>query len=319
MIFCKTSCCVGRFSNPDAHRSAISSPSSWSAARARTSFSGSVAVDVAVDIAVDVAISCPTSRFSMSAETATTGKMATPTLTAPKRTAEGYYLALTSPITAPPLAWTATGSWTLIPEWASWAAEQRKRLLGELLSHGTWFSKPPRHEVLDPLFAPWAAPLQFNCPVPASPGTEGSTGQAVWALQGLMMSAKAITPVWTITSHQQDEAQDTISLFGDDDAATREIEIEEFDNAPPAAPTRIRSREWEARKFMAKERVREARLKAQIAKTLAQKEESRFYRQFGDLEDAESHFSEYDLTDAEDDTSESSDSEFEDEETLRLV
>jgi hypothetical protein len=263
--------------------------------------------------------SCQKARFSGDAETASTGKMATPTLTAPKRTPDGYFLALTAPITAPPLAWTATGTWTLIPEWIVWATEQRKRLLGELLSHGNWFSKPPRHEVLDPLFAPWAVPVQFQCQVPASPGTEGSTGQAVWALKGLMMSAKAITPVWIITSHQQDETQDTISLFGDDEAVTREIEIEEFDNAPPAEPTRIRSREWEARKFMAKERVREARLKAQIARTLAQKEESRFYRQFGELDDAESHFSEYDLTDAEDEESDSSASDFEDEETLRLV
>jgi hypothetical protein len=247
--------------------------------------------------------------------------MASPTLTAPKRTPEGYYLALTTPITTPPLAWTATGSWSIVPEWASWATEQRKRLLGELLSHGNWFSKPPRHEVLDPLFAPWASPLQFHCQTPASPGTEGSTGTAVWALTGLVMTAKAITPLWTITNHQQDDAQDTISLFGEDDEGpqdTREIEIEEFDNAPPAEPTRIRSREWEARRFMSKERVREARLKSQIARHLAQKEESRFFRQFGDLDDAESHFSEYDLTDAEDD-SDSSGSEFEDEEALRLV
>lgn len=256
----------------------------------------------------------------MGTETATTGKMTTPTLTPPKRTTDGYYLSLTSPITAPPLTWTTTGDWIMIPEWASWATEQRKRLLGELLSHGNWFSKPPRHEILDPLFAPWGTTTHFQCQTPASPGTEGSTGQAVWAITGLMMTAKAITPVWTITSHVQNETQDTISLFGDDEGVTREIEIEEFDNAPPAEPTRIRSREWEARKFMAKERVREARLKAQIARTLAQKEESRFYRQFGELDDAESHFSEYDLTDAEDNEgSTSTSSEFEDEETLRLV
>jgi hypothetical protein len=241
-------------------------------------------------------------------------------LLAPKRTPNGYYLELTSPITAPPLAWTATGSWTLNPTWIVWATEQRKRLLGELLSHGNWFSKPPRHEVLDPLFAPWATPLQFHCQTPASPGTEGSTGTAIWGLKGLMMTAKTIIPIWTITNYTQNEEQDTISLFGDDDdAATREIEIEEFDNAPPAEPTRIRSREWEARKFMAKERVREARLKAQIARHLSQKEESRFYRQFGELDDAESHFSEYDLTDGEDEGSDTTGTEFEDEETLRLV
>jgi hypothetical protein len=51
---------------------------------------------------------------------------------------------------------------------------------------------------------------------------------------------------------------------------------------------------------MAKERVREARLKSQIATRVAEKEEERFVRMFGELDDAESRFSEYDLTEDED-------------------
>jgi hypothetical protein len=42
--------------------------------------------------------------------------------------------------------------------------------------------------------------------------------------------------------------------------------------------------------------VREARLKAQIAVRMARSEEARFFRIFGDLEDAESNFSDYDLS-----------------------
>lgn len=154
---------------------------------------------------------------------------------------------------------------------------------------------------------------------PKVPGVEGSTGSATWILEGILMTSTEITPIWSVGDYTQDEMQDTISLFGDEDEEgvkgpqeTREIEIEEIDNAPAAAPTHIRSREWEARKFLAKERVREARLKAQIAKSLARKEESRFYRQFGDLDDAESHFSEYDLTDHEDSDSDSGSSYDED-------
>jgi hypothetical protein len=125
-----------------------------------------------------------------------------------------------------------------------------------------------------------------------------------------MMSATAIEPVWQITEVHEEPQEDRISLFGDaatvDDASsvgggsTREIELADIEPAPAmGTPTRIRSREWEARKFLAKERVREARLKAQIAARLAHKEESRFYSQYGDLEDAESRFSDYDLTDEE--------------------
>jgi len=151
----------------------------------------------------------------------------------------------------------------------------------------------------------------FMTDLPVVPGAR--TGRAEWALEGLLMSSTAVKPVWAIHTQTADPEADTISLFGDGETVadsdsekedTREIQFEDIEEGPPAtAPTRIRNREWEARKFMAKERVREARLKAQIADRLALKEERRFYTQFGDLDDGESHFSEYDLTD--DETSES--------------
>jgi hypothetical protein len=184
------------------------------------------------------------------------------------------------------------------------------------LSHGTWFSRPPRHDVLDPLFSPWVTKhagggLTFFCKCPDVPEHSGA---ATWKLEGIIMSSTSITPVWALGAVTKDEAPDTISLFGDGetmdgsdeedgvsrDGETREIQFEEIADAPAAeGPTRIRNREWEARKMLAKERVREARLKVQIAIHLARKEESRFYSLFGDLDDGESHFSDYDLTDDE--------------------
>lgn len=240
----------------------------------------------------------------------------------PKRTAAGFFLALNPPVAAPALRWTKSAWDAPTVEWASWADATRKVLLGELLSHGTWFSRPPRHDILDPLFSPWVSvnmqgARSFFCKAQSVPGAEGSSGGATWNLQGLIMSSTAIAPVWAIAEHKEDVEQDTISLFGDggdsdgDEAdagdiithadETREIEIEEIDEVPPASggTTHIRSREWETRKFLSKERVREARLKAQIAVRLARKEESRYYTQFGDLDDGESHFSDYDLTDDE--------------------
>ena len=237
---------------------------------------------------------------------------------APKRSPAGYYLALTPPVTAPVLRWTA-GAWVHCAEWSVWATELRKQLLGELLSHGTWFSKPPRHEILDPLFSPWdgrnlQGETKFFCKCPDVPGGD-SSGTAVWELDGLLMTHTAITPIWKLTDVKEDEHQDTISLFGDAetvdsveerDEETREIQFEDIEDAPAGTITHIRSREWETRKFLGKERVREARLKAQIATRLAEKEESRFYRQFGDIDDGESHFSDYDLTDDEAESSDSS-------------
>jgi hypothetical protein len=234
----------------------------------------------------------------------------------PKRTSAGYYLSLTQPITAPSLAWDTNGVWVPNEDWGTWAGVTRSQLLGELLSHGNWFSRPPRQDILDPLFGPWEGRTMqgcatFFCKTPDVPGDAGCSGNATWQLQGLMMTASAITPVWTVSEFKQDEPeQDTISLFGDvntvdgsddeeEEGSTREIKIEDIEDAPPAEPTRIRSRDWEARKFLSKDRVREARLKAKIAQHMARKEEARFYAQYGDLDDGESHFSEYDITDTE--------------------
>jgi hypothetical protein len=267
----------------------------------------------------------------------------------PKRTPAGFYLALQPPVTAPETVWSPEGHW--IPpakdasgtSWLNWADAQRAELLGELLSHGNWFSRPPRRDILDPLFTHWIARqlsgnLTFACKLPDVPGPSGVGGTAVWQLEGLLMTMTSIDPVWTLLEVRPNEDLDQISLFGDietvdgdeegsgdetlfkrvsvgpdtgasgavanaiagADQETREIQLDEIAEAPDSAePFRIRSREWETRKFLAKERVREARLKAQIAARLADKEENRFYTQFGELDDAESRFSDYDLSDGE--------------------
>ena len=229
----------------------------------------------------------------------------------PKKNAVGFFLAITPPIASPRLSWDTSGNWTVTSEWSSWAIHQRSSLLETLLNNPKWFSKPPRREILDPLFHPWegktmqGAPI-FLCPPPEAP--EGESGSAIWQLQGLMMSSKAITPVWVLDQVVKDERVEAISLFDDgltvdsddseSDSQSREIQLEEVDAGSPeqASTTRIRSREWEAKKFMSKERVREARLKAQIAVRMAETEEARFFRIFGDLDDAESNFSDYDLS-----------------------
>ena len=216
-------------------------------------------------------------------------------------------MALNPPVQTPRLICDVSG-WTLSDDWVTWAAEQRKQLLGEMISHGTWFSRPPRRDVLEPLFAPWAGKTmqgvqQIFCKPPASPGV----GSAVWSLDGLVMTSTAITPMWTTCGFEARDDSDKISLFDADDADTveegydtREIQFEDIELASPAAPpTQMRNREWEAKKFLAKERVREYRLKAQLAEHMAAKEESRFFKLFGELDDGESHFSEYDLTEDE--------------------
>jgi hypothetical protein len=120
------------------------------------------------------------------------------------------------------------------------------------------------------------------------------------AVAAVAAVATGVAAVAIDIDYEDDAAADGQTVDGD----VREIHLDDIAPASAAAsatPTHIRSREWEARKFLSKERVREARLKAQIADRVARKEEDRFYAQFGELDDAESHFSEYDLTDNESD------------------
>jgi hypothetical protein len=251
-------------------------------------------------------------RFSQQQQTALHHKMP---LQGPKKQAGGgYLLALDPPISSPSLKWSE--SWTPTDEWAAWAEEHRKQLLGELLSHGNWFSRPPRRDLIETIFAPWIGKnmkgeLQFFGALPTVP----VPGTASLTLQGLTMSAAAIAPVWTVENFTPDPEEDRISLFGEEDGEdegpeTREIEFAEIEISSPVtkgAPMQIRNREWEAKKFLAKERVREARLKAQVAEHIARKEESRFLTTYGELDDNESNFSEYDLS--ENGSVEESDSE----------
>jgi hypothetical protein len=181
--------------------------------------------------------------------------------------------------------------------WCAWADEQRKKILGELLSHGAWFSKPPRREVLDPLFSPWYGTLQGKRQFFFKPEKD-SSGIGTWVLEGLIMTATSITPVFTVGEFTETKEEgDAITLFDTEAMDEREVTLDEIESEG-VAPTPIRNREWETKKFLSKERVREARLKAQIAARMAQAEEARYLRHFGEIEDNESHFSDYDLTDS---------------------
>lgn len=241
----------------------------------------------------------------------------------PKRTSEGFHLAI-DPMITPAVHWNPVAlRWECSPEMVSWITAQRSALIDELLVHKNWFSHPPRRETLDTLFVPWAitdkdsGESRFVCALPILQETDNGTNiRAEWSLDGILMTAKAISPVWSLSSVVKDTPSDTITLFeertsNESETDGREIKFDEIESVIQSAPTKLKGREWEARKFVGKERVREARLKAQIARRIAKKEESRYYEQFGDPEDGESRISEFDLTDSDSDSKSeySSDSE----------
>jgi len=230
----------------------------------------------------------------------------------PKRTSEGFHLAI-DPLITPAVQWNPVAlRWDCSSDMVSWITTQRSALVEELLVHKNWFSHPPRRETLDTLFVPWvitdkdSGESRFVCPLPTLQEVDnGANIRAEWSLDGILMTAKAISPVWSISSVTKDTpSSDTITLFESNEleADGREIQFHEIESVIQSAPTKLKGREWEARKFVGKERVREARLKAQIARRIAKKEESRYYEQFGDPEDGESRISEFDLTDSDSDS-----------------
>lgn len=255
--------------------------------------------------------------------------MSHPLLTRPHKTTAGYILATAdlSANTSPPLRFTisATTSWCLTPEWSRWAEEKRLALIEELVSNPRWFTRAPSRDIVETLFTPWTGTTmrgesEIFCEGPAvSPvvdvsgsGSESgpTTGTASWSLVEIVLTSTSITPRWKLTSLEwtptaaADADSDCISIFGHgSDTEDKEIRFEDIEEAAPEpgteVPTRLRARNWDIHKSAAKQRVREARLKSQIASRIAEKEEMRFFRKYGDIEDGESRFSEYDSTDDE--------------------
>lgn len=240
-------------------------------------------------------------------------------LVPPKRTPSGFFLATRSGAApeTPVLKWSKESGWSLPDSsanlWMEWSDNLRNILLGELLSHGNWFSRPPRRDLLEPLFIPWISQekskISISCKTPEIPSMEEISGTAVWQLDGLLLTGTSIDPVFSVSSIVPDpiQDQDCISLFGDETdreneneigEMLQEININELDakSGNGSEPFQIRTRDWETRRLLAKERVREARMKAQIAQQIAKKEESRYYRNYGD---AESEFSEFELSDTD--------------------
>lgn len=220
-----------------------------------------------------------------------------------------HLFSLISPVKSPRANFN--GSWTPTVEWREWSDKKRAELLGELLSHGSWFKGTPRRDVLESLFPPWvgvsmSGALQFSCVAP-SPEKE-MNGSGAWELQAITISSSGIKPVWKLVDFTPEPEDDKVSLFGDaltaegsdSDGEDREIRIEDIPEATESGGiTRIRNRSWNAQRYAAKASVREAYLKMRIAEVLAQKEEARFIKHFGPLNDDESQFSDYDLTDGE--------------------
>ena len=229
-------------------------------------------------------------------------------LSEPEKTASGFLIRVSQ---KPALLtkWEG-GKWKNDEELLAVIMETRRQLIDMLYEkRSSWFSSAPTKSMLTKLMKGWDTK---NLAMPSDTSKNYSGSQTLTAVQ---ISGEGIFPRWTSSVWQIDEVS-KISMpwaQGSDDELEEIDDSREINIDVDSAPVKLNhheDRNYLDRKFAAKERVKEARLKAQVAKKMAFREINFFFENFT-LDDDESTFSDYDLTDNEDD-------EYEEEEEVEV-
>ena len=229
-------------------------------------------------------------------------------LSEPEKTASGFQIRVSQ---KPALLtkWEG-GKWKNDEELLAVIMETRRQLIDMLYEkRSSWFSSAPTKSQLTKLMKGWDTK---NLAMPSDTTKNYSGSQTLTAVQ---IFAEGIIPRWTSSVWQVDEVS-KISMpwtQGSDDELEEIDDSREINIDVDSAPVKLNhheDRNYLDRKFAAKERVKESRLKAQVAKKMAFREINFFFENFT-LDDDESTFSDYDLTDNEDD-------EYEEEEEVEV-
>jgi len=225
-------------------------------------------------------------------------------LSDPEKSQGGFLVKVTQK--APFVTQWEDGKWSNQEDLTKTIKDLQNQVLQMLYEkRSSWFSSPPTKSILTKLMTGWDL-TSLAKPPDAKKDLTGSQ-----SLSAVHISAQGIHPrfvasvwneapkismPWSVTDEDELEEVDD----------SREINIDV--DTSPVHLNNHEDRDYLDRKFAAKERVKEARLKAHVAKKMAQRELRFFYENFN-LEDNESTFSDYDLTD---DETEGGESEIED-------
>jgi len=229
-------------------------------------------------------------------------------LSEPEKTASGFLIRISQ---KPALItkWEG-GKWKNDEELLAVIMETRRQLIDMLYEkRTTWFSSAPTKTQLTKLMKGWETKSL------AAPPAENKNYSGSQTLTAVQITAEGIVPRWTSSVWQVEE----VSKISMPWTQVSDDELEEIDDSREinidvdSAPVKLNhheDRDYLDRKFAAKERVKESRLKAQVAKKMAYRELNFFFEHFT-LDDDESTFSDYDLTDNEED-------EYEEEEEVEV-
>ncbi len=195
--------------------------------------------------------------------------------------------------------------WNVTTEWMRATDSVRTKILGLLFEQrDALFKTSPTLKTLENLFAPWIVidpenKLVLKCDLPLPESMKDGTG--VLELTAIAFIKKErgneILPVWNLKSYAENTPVVDLD-FEETESDLRELTLFEAEVPAEGGDTiHINTdEEYNARKFAAKERVKEARLKAILARRAAEVETNRYYNEFN-INDEESTFSEYDISD----------------------
>jgi hypothetical protein len=227
-----------------------------------------------------------------------------------ERIADGYKVTFSEELKTPELFYNGT-KWLLTHDWAKKLDSSRETVITLLYnSRANLFKNSPSQKTLENLLCPWVVMSEdgnISCDLPLPNSTKDGKGNIV--ISGLIIKQSGITPTWKISSYTENTP--VVDFDWNDTSSVVENELREItliESELPYEDTADTLKlntddEYNARKFAAKERVKEARLKAILARRAAEVETTRYYMDFTSG-DNESTFSEYDISDFDEEESE---------------
>jgi len=224
---------------------------------------------------------------------------------------DGYRLDFETPEETPELEFNGS-MWVSNAQWIAATETLRASVVSVLYdSRDKLFKTSPTQKTLENLMAPWvvidvSGNYSIKCDVPMPENLK--SGKGILSLIGIVIKKTGISPIWIIKSYSENTP---VVDFDWNESTSLESEIREITLIEAEVPSENNGdtihlntdEEYNARKFAAKERVKEARLKAILARRAAEVETNRYFNDFN-INEAESTFSEYDISDFSEDEEE---------------
>ena len=225
-------------------------------------------------------------------------------LLSPEKAQDGFKIFFRESCETPTLSYSSDKKrWELGSSWMSETDKIRTEVLNKLYDNrALYFKTSPTLTTLDTLFTPWVVvnelgELTFKSELPLPESDKDGNGTI--ALLGIYIKKTGITPIWAIKEFTEITPVVDFEWSESKDEECREVTLIESELTSENNNDTLKlttDEEYTTRKFAAKERVKEARLKAILARRAAEVETDRYYADFA-LNDNESSFSEYDISD----------------------